>query len=62
MTKSDKNVALLMTALVNSASFPISLTRKMQLTAGMCAAKALGQHLCERFNNPDFLHVFIIIP
>jgi hypothetical protein len=39
----------------------IMLTRKMQLTAGMCAAKALVQLLCERFNDPDFLHVFILI-
>jgi hypothetical protein len=28
---------------------------------GMCAAKALEQHLCKRFNDPDFLHVFILI-
>ncbi len=32
----------------------------MQLTVGMCAAKALVQHLCERFNDPDNLHVFIL--
>jgi len=35
------------------------LTRKMQLMAGICAAKALVQHLCKRFNDPDSLHVFI---
>jgi len=33
----------------------------MQLMTGMCAAKALVQHLCKRFNDPDFLHVFILI-
>jgi hypothetical protein len=33
----------------------------MQLVAGMWAAKALEQHLCKRFNDPDFLHVFIHI-
>jgi len=27
--------------------------------AGMCAAKALVQHLCKRFNDSDSLHVFI---
>ena len=32
---------------------------KMQLTAGICAAKALVQHLCERFNDPDNVHIFI---
>jgi len=32
----------------------------MQLMAGMCAAKALVQHLCKRFNDPDSLHVFIL--
>jgi hypothetical protein len=32
----------------------------MQLVAGMCAAKALEQHLCKRFNNTDSLHVFIL--
>ncbi len=29
--------------------------------AGMYAAKALVQRLCERFNISDFLHVFILI-
>jgi hypothetical protein len=33
----------------------------MQLMAGMCAAKALEQLLCKRFNDPAFLHVFIHI-
>ena len=37
------------------------LTRKMQLMTGMCAAKALVQLLCKRFNDPDFLQVFILI-
>jgi hypothetical protein len=27
----------------------------------MCAAKAFEQHLCKRFNDSDFLHVFILI-
>jgi hypothetical protein len=30
------------------------------LTAGIYAAKALVQHLCECFNDPDKLHVFIL--
>jgi len=29
------------------------------LLAGIYAAKALEQHLCERFNDPDTLHVYI---
>ena len=33
----------------------------LQLTAGMCAAKALVQYLCRRFNDLDSLNVFIII-
>ena len=36
------------------------LTKKMQLTVGICAAKALEQLLCERLNDPDNLHVFIL--
>jgi len=32
----------------------------MQLTEGICAAKAVVQHLCERFNDPDNMHVFIL--
>ncbi len=32
----------------------------MQLTVGIYAAKALVQHLCERFNDPDNVHVFIL--
>jgi hypothetical protein len=35
------------------------LTRKVQLTAGICAAKALVQHLCKRFHNPENVHIFI---
>jgi rare lipoprotein A len=31
----------------------------MRLTAGICAAKALVQLLCERFHDPDNVHVFI---
>jgi hypothetical protein len=31
----------------------------MQFTAGICAAKALVQHLCERFDDPASMHVFI---
>jgi hypothetical protein len=31
----------------------------MQLTVGIYAAKTLVQHLCERFDDPDNLHVFI---
>jgi hypothetical protein len=30
-------------------------------TAGMYAAKALVQHLCKRFNDSNFLNVFILI-
>ncbi len=37
------------------------LTRKMQLIAGICAAKALEQLLCGRLNDSDNLHVFINI-
>jgi hypothetical protein len=37
-----------------------TFTQKMQLTVGICAAKALVQHLCERFNNPDNVHVVIL--
>jgi len=37
----------------------INLARKVQLTAGICAAKALVQHLCERFHDPDNVHIFI---
>jgi hypothetical protein len=33
--------------------------KKAQLTAGTCAAKALVQHLCERFHDPDNLYVFV---
>jgi len=36
-----------------------ALTQKVQLTAGICAAKALMQHLCERFHDMDNAHVFI---
>jgi hypothetical protein len=36
-----------------------ALTPKMHLTVGIYAAKALVQHLCERFNNPDNVQVFI---
>jgi hypothetical protein len=36
------------------------LISKKQLTAGICAAKALVQLLCERFNDPDNMHVFIL--
>jgi hypothetical protein len=32
----------------------------MQLTAGLYTAKALVQHLCKRFNDPDNVHVFIL--
>ena len=32
----------------------------MQLTVGICAAKALVQHLCERFNEPDNVHVLFL--
>jgi len=35
------------------------LTLKVQLTAGICAAKALVQHLCERFYDPENVHIFI---
>jgi len=35
------------------------LTQKLQLTAGMYAAKALVQHLCERIHDPENVHVFI---
>jgi hypothetical protein len=35
------------------------LTQKVQLTAGICAAKALVQLLCERFHDPENVHVFI---
>jgi len=35
------------------------LTQKVQLTAGMYAAKALVQHLCERFHDPENGHIFI---
>jgi len=31
----------------------------MQLTAGICAAKALVQLLGERFQDPDNVHIFI---
>jgi hypothetical protein len=31
----------------------------MQSTAGICAAKAVVQHLCERFHDPDNVHIFI---
>jgi len=31
----------------------------MQLTAGICAAKALVQHLCDRFHDPENVQVFI---
>jgi len=41
--------------------FFVRLTRELQLMAGMCAAKALVQHLCKRLNDSDFLHVFILI-
>jgi hypothetical protein len=36
------------------------LTKKMQLTVGICAAKALEQLLCERLNDPDNLHVLFL--
>jgi len=29
------------------------------LTVGICAAKAIVQHLCERFDNMDNVQVFI---
>jgi hypothetical protein len=32
----------------------------MQLTAGIFAEKALVQHLCERFHDPDNVHIFIL--
>jgi len=32
----------------------------MQLTVGICAAKALVQYLCGRFNDPDNVHIFIL--
>jgi hypothetical protein len=31
----------------------------MQLTVGRCAAKAIVQHLCERFHDPGNVHIFI---
>jgi hypothetical protein len=34
----------------------------MQLTAGICAAKASRHapgHLCERFHDPENIHIFI---
>jgi hypothetical protein len=37
----------------------LSLTRKVQLTAGIYAAKALEQHLCRRFHVPKNAHVII---
>jgi hypothetical protein len=37
----------------------ILLTQKVQLTAGIYAAKALVQHLCKRFNDPENGHIFI---
>jgi hypothetical protein len=37
----------------------LSLTQIVQLTAGICAAKALVQHLCKRFHNPENVHIFI---
>jgi hypothetical protein len=36
---------------------PVDLTKKVQLTAGICAAKALVQHLCERFHDPENVHI-----
>jgi hypothetical protein len=39
--------------------FKNCLTKKVQWTAGIYAVKALEQHLCERFNDPDNVHVFI---
>jgi hypothetical protein len=38
----------------------IRLTKKLQLTGGMYAAKALVQHLCERLNDPDNVQIFIL--
>ena len=35
------------------------LTQKVQLTAGICAAKALVQYLCKRFHDPENVHIFI---
>ena len=35
------------------------LTQKVQLTAGICAAKALVQLLCEPFHDPDNAHILI---
>jgi len=29
--------------------------------SGMCAEKALVQHLCERFHCPNNIHIFIFI-
>jgi hypothetical protein len=34
---------------------------EIQLMTGICAAKALVQHLCERSNNPNSPQVFIIV-
>jgi hypothetical protein len=37
-----------------------SINPKKQLTAGICAAKALVQHLCERLNDSDDVQVDIL--
>jgi hypothetical protein len=36
-----------------------ALTQKVQLTAGIYAAKALVQLLRERFHDPETVHIFI---
>jgi hypothetical protein len=42
--------------------FPLDFpfTQKMQLTAGIYTAKALVQHLCGRFNDPENVHIFML--
>jgi len=43
----------------NPANAELGLAQKVQLTAGICATKALVQLLCERFHDPETVHIFI---